>query len=286
MAAMLHSHSFKNIAMPSCIEAIDITFSEDRWHVYTFGPCAVYMKQVSYNTNRPDLFVVTGISADSMISTSRIIMRQLSTLEKKYHRIFIIKFCHSNNYIDDMHKKACEQRDEKKLDEKIIEFPAKSASELPKKRWVSNRSEVYKPELEFYNLMAKLVNHIITQELMLTNVEVLGKSAGGCIAIDLVGMSIVYNALYLASPASPMNVIKLTELGFAKRQTMRFHFGWPVNDMYLLKWNIVSRDDKSNYDIMMEKLNIVNYKSRIYDMIEINNGHELHPDMITDICLY
>jgi hypothetical protein len=247
--------------------------------MYTFGPCAVYMKLLSPETDLPDLFVVTGISAESMISTSRIIIMQLDTLKKKYHRIFIIKFCHTNDSLKRMHTKACELRDGIKLEEKFITIPAKSASEVPKRKWISNRNEVYKPELDFYTMMAQLVNHIITKELLLTNVEVLGKSAGGCIAIHLITMNPIYTALYLASPASPFNVIKLKELEISRKQSMRFHFGWPEND-------IKYRDQKFLYDNMMEKLEIVNYRSQMYSMIEINKGHELHPDMINDICLY
>ena len=279
MAAMLSSHSRKTPAKPVGKESIDSAFSSDRWHLYTFGPSAVYMKQLSEESEFPDLFVVTGISAESMISTSRIIIMQLDTLKKKYHRIFIIKFCHTNDSLKRLHTKACDLRNKMKLEEKFVIIPAQSASEVPKQKWFSNRNQVYKSELDFYTMIAQLVNHIITKELLLTNVEVLGKSAGGCIAIHLVTMNPIYTALYLASPASPFNVSKLKELEISRKQSMHFHFGWPVND-------IIYRDQKYLYDNMIDEIEIVNYKSQMYSMIDINDGHELHPDMINDICLY
>ena len=249
-------------------ESIDSSFSSHVWNVYNFGPSAVFEYVLSGNDNHPDLFVVTSISSNSMISTSRVIIGMLHMLEKKYRRVFIMKFCHTMNTIKDTHTEVCMKRDEMKLEEKTITIEKETAYMLPRTMVISNIREYYKVEIDFYIILSKLVNHIITKELKLTNVELLGKSAGGCIAIHLANLDPIYHALYLASPASPL---LLTDL---QRKTMKIHIGWPYND---IKYNCM----KSSYDNMMDKYK--SYSSRMYDFCEVADGHELHPDMICDI---
>jgi hypothetical protein len=276
MAAM----QSKNHSNSIHIEAIDPDFSEDLWQVTTYGPCAVYTKQLHTDTNRPNLFVVTGISAKSFLGTAHVIMSKLHVLEKKYHYVHIIKFCHKNDSMKRLQDTACAKRDEMKLDEKYINVEPKTAHDTPTQKWVSNRNLVFKPEIDFYILCAKLVNHIITS-MKITNIEVIGKCAGGCIAINLITMNSNCTALYLASPGSPNFVEPLKKLDRDRLMSMKFYFGWPYNDMYQFMWGCAI-DDKSTYDMMMEQLGATHYKSRIYG----NFGHELHPDMICDICLY
>lgn len=276
MAAMQSENHSKTIR----IEAIDPAFSEHLWQVTTYGSSAVYTKQLHHDMTRPDLFVITGISSKSFMGTAHVIMSTLHTIENKYHRVHIIKFCHTKNNIKDMQEKACAKRDKMKLDEKYINVEPKTAHDTPVRKWVSNRNEVFKPEIDFYILCAKLVNHIIIN-MKLTNVEVIGKCAGGCIAIHLITMNPNCTALYLGSPGSPNFVEPLKKLDRDRLTSMKFYFGWPSNDTYQFMWGIAI-DDKSTYDMMMEQFGVLHYKSRIYSEF----GHELHPDMICDICLY
>lgn len=249
-------------------ESIDPSFSSHIWNVYNFGPSAVFEYVLSSNNEHPDLFVVTSISSASMIATSRIIISMLHMLEKKYRRVFIMKFCHTMNTIKDTHNEVCAKRDEMKLEEKTITIEKETAYMFPRTMVISNIREYYKVEIDFYIILSKLVNHIITKELKLTKVELLGKSAGGCIAIHLANLAPIYHALYLASPASPL---LLTDL---QMKTMKIHIGWPYND---IKYNCM----KSSYDNMMS--NNKYYSSRLYDYWKESDGHELHPDMICDI---
>ena len=254
---------------PDTVAVIDREFSSHEWNQYNFGPSAVFEYILSYDDSRPDLFVIASISEVSMIETTKIIISMLHVLEKKYRRIFIIKFCHMNNKIQEAQKNVCMKRDEIKFEEehKKIIIKKETASTPEQYVYVSNNIKYYKPEMEFYNVLATMVNYIITYELKLTNVELLGKSAGGCIAINVANMS-NYKALYLASPASPSYLSDL------KKKTMKVHIGWPCND---LKYNHM----KYKYDSMMEAYNT--YSSRIYSIWDKSDGHELHPDMLYDI---
>ena len=215
-------------------ESIDISFSSHIWNVYNFGPSAVFEYILSDNNNYPDLFVVASISSDSMIATSRIIISKLHMLEKKYRRVFIMKFCHTMNTVKDAYNKVYMKRDEIKVVQED-----KSASEVLKTDDISNTREYYKVEIDFYTLLSQFVNHIIINELKLTKVELLGKSDGGCIAIHMTNLSPIYHALYLASPDSPLFLSDL------KRKTMKIHIGWPYNDT---QYNCM----KSSYDVMMK----------------------------------
>lgn len=275
MAAM----QSENHSKPIRIESIDPAFSEDLWQVSIYGSSAVYTKQLHHDRTRPDLFVITGISSKSFMGTAHVIMSTLHTIEKKYHSVHIIKFCHTNDSFKRMQNKACEKRDEMKLDEKFVTIEPNTAFGVSKQKWVSNRNEVFKPEIDFYILCAKLINYIITK-MKLQNIEVIGKCAGGCIAIHLITMNPNCTALYLASPGSPNFVEPLKKLDRDRLMSMKFYFGWPCDDTYQFMWG-TAIEDKPTYDTMMEQIN-TKYKARIYDV----NGHELHPDMICDICLY
>jgi hypothetical protein len=254
---------------PDAIESIDSNFSSHKWNLYEFGSTAVYEHILSHDMMLPDLFVVTSISEKSMLATSRVIISMMHMLTNKYHRVFIMKFCHSNNNIMDAQKSACMKRDEMKLEEKQVIIKKETATSFAEYKTISNIEEFYKPEIEFYINVARCVNHIITQELKLKNVELLGKSAGGCIAIYLANMASIYNALYLASPASPFQLKPL------QRKTIKVHVGWPCND---IKYNCM----KSVYDIQMEQYE-QSYSSKIYGYWEDSDGHELHPDMLLSI---
>ena len=252
------------------MEAIDPTFSEDQWEVVTFGPCAVYSKQLNNNMTRPDLFVIADISNKSFMETSHVIMNTLYILEKKYHSVHIIKFCYANSNINTMQDAAYAMRDEIKLDEKYVTIEPKTAYGVPKQKWVSNRTEVFKPVNDLNILCAKLVNHIITNMIKLTNIEVLGNCEVSSIAIHIVTMNPIYNALYLLAPKSPHYIEPLKKLDKYRLLSMKFYFGLSSD----------ANDDKSIYDNMMDQFNITKYRSRIYSDVDICL------DMIYDICLY
>jgi hypothetical protein len=254
---------------PTAIVSIDSNFSSHMWNQYEFGSTAVFEHILSYDTSLPDLFVVTSISEKSMLATSRVIISRMHMLTSKYHRVFIMKFCHNNNNIMDAQKSACMKRDEMKVEEKQVMIKKETAYSFAEYKTVSNIEEFYKPEIEFYMNIASAINYIITQELKLKNVELLGKSAGGCIAIYLANLSPIYNALYLASPASPFQLKPL------QKKTIKIHVGWPCND---IKYNCM----KHIYDMMMEQYG-QSYSSKIYGYWEESDGHELHPDMLLSI---
>jgi len=241
--------------------------SDRLWNVHIMGPSAIYSMVLSSDTSRPSHIVVTGISSRSMEATSQVICERLHIYEKKYHMILIVKFCYNGDTrIKDIQEKICIARDND--EDKTKE-----------------RDELYKDELKFYDHCAIAINKMIQEFFKLQAVEVLGKCAGGCIAIYLVTKSPVYTALYLAVPGSPMNCKKLHELGKSRMRSMRFLFGWAIDDNYMFPWGNKSRDEKEVYDYTMNRFSQIvghhlTYQSRYYG----SSCHEVPHDMINDIC--
>lgn len=102
-------------------------------------------------------------------------------------------------------------------------------------------------------------------DLNLTNVHLLGKCAGGGLAIHTITKSNIYSGLFLSVPASPLNVEKLKELNKTQKNKIRFIFTWDKNDDYPFNWNRKSNEEKEYYDKTMKKLKIKNYESYIFD---------------------
>jgi hypothetical protein len=237
------------------------------WNVHNMGSSAIYSMVLSPDTSLPSHLVITGISPRSMEQTSQVICNRLHVYEKKYHMILIVKFCYNGDTrVKDIQEKICKARDENENKTK-------------------EREELYRDELQFYDFCAIGINKMIQETFKLKEVEVLGKCAGGCIAIHLVTKSPIYTALYLAVPGSPTNCKKLHELGKSRMRRMRFLFGWAVDDNYLFPWGNQSKNEKEVYDYTMDRFSKIvghhlNYRSRYYG----SSQHEVPHDMIDDIC--
>jgi hypothetical protein len=181
----------------------------------------------------PTLVVMAGISTRSFCSTSQVITRNLDLLLTKFSRIYMINL----NTFKDMQKESCKARDR-------IDSP-----DIPTK---------FAPEIEFNKLCGKIIDHIC-HTLELSNVHLLGKCAGGGIAIQTVIQSDIYKALYLAVPASPTNIQPILDSDKPWLKKLIYHFSWTKDDPDGVSWGGLSKDQKVVYDKASQKL--PNYSS-------------------------
>ena len=181
----------------------------------------------------PILVVMAGISTRSFCSTSQVITKNLDKLLTKFSRIYMINL----NTFKTMQNDSCKARDR-------IDSP-----DIPTK---------FAPEIEFNKLCGKIIDHIC-HTLELSNVHLLGKCAGGGIAIQTVIQSDIYKALYLAVPASPTNIQPILDSDKPWLKKLIYHFSWTKDDPDGVSWGGLSRDQKDVYDAAADKLS--NYSS-------------------------
>lgn len=242
---------------------VDVMF--DNWSVQKFGPIGIVSRQLNQDKAKPSLFVITGVSERSFQNSAKIVVSAQELLSRKYNSIYIVSWSYNGDTtVRDAQVKSCQARDEIKSDE---------------------RMEKFEPEIDFMTRAAMGLNHIITSELKLSNVHLLGKCAGGGIAIQLLPMNPIYTGLLLAVPSSPTNILSLLEMKGKLRRIM-FRFAWNVDDEYMFPWGNISRDERSDYDDMIRRMEIqygqIDCISRYYDK---GFGHEIHPDFLCDLAL-
>jgi hypothetical protein len=220
------------------------------------------------DNSKPVLIVVAGISHNSFISTTKIILTKLYELQLKFKNIYIID-CDSykSNQIE-----ACGIRDKHYKNK--------------------NLDKIYGPEENMNNEIAININ-IIVNKLKLNNVHLLGKCNGAWITTLLLLKNLdIYKALYLAVPAIPFDIysyINLIENEYLIN--IKFIFAWNRQDVFPFHWNVVSYKEKERYDVNINQIesesNIkLNYQSFIYDnnlLEDPKKYHEIPFEMITEI---
>ena len=227
------------------------------------------------NIDKPVLFVLAGMSHNSFLGTSKIILSKLDELKKKFKEVYLLEYA---SYQDDQ-KSACGYRD--------LLFKQREDDE-----------KLYEPEyIMNYNIANNI--HEIIQDLKLENVYLLGKCNGAWVVSLLLLKDERYKALYLAVPGIPtINGIPsiydiLSRLNESRKNEVKFVFGWVLQDAFPFHWGMLSFEEKNRYDEIMKILynvnnldEIPNYKSFIYDNGEESNPkiyHELYPDLIDEI---
>jgi len=193
-------------------------------------------------TKVQNLFLMAGWSTKSMCNSSKVIINKLDILKTKYRAIYVINL----NSAKDFQTNVCELRDGKNAtSDQIIKLGGVKSLEYI--AWKNSR------EIELNDNLATLINKFIS-ELKLTNVDVLGKSSGGGVAIDLVTKSDIYKSLFLAVPSSPLNVSKLPSEVLKRVQ---FIFGWNEDDKSKFDWHKGTDKNSSTeyivYNETMEK---------------------------------
>ena len=198
----------------------------------------------------PVLVIMAGISTRSFCSTSQVISRNLDKLSAKFSKIYMINL----NTFKEAQNKSCNDRD------KI------QSSDIPTK---------FKPEIDFNELCGKIINRVITTlEPTSNDIYLLGKCAGGGIAIHTVIQSNIYKALYLAVPSSPINVQPILASPNQYLKNLIYRFSWNEQDPDPVSWGGKSVDQIKVYDTM----NGLGYK---YDSYMFKTGrHEVSDEFI------
>jgi len=225
---------------------------------------------------KPVLFAMAGVSSRSFSNSAKVIVDNIEKLRKKFSSVYMINY----DPLKDYQNTACGTYKKLKEEEKSMLRKDLSSEEL---------GIIYKDEIDLNIEIASIMNKIITEDLKLKNVHLLGKCNGGFVCLELVSMSDIYNALYLAVPGSPIHIQPLTKLSTERLENIDFMFGWNDNDDYKFNFTPESRMEKDVYDSEMEKLrklkklSHLSYKSY---MFPDGNGHEINVELIKRLSKY
>lgn len=169
--------------------------------------------------NLPSLVAMAGFSVKSFCGTTNRIIQNLDKIKSKFKDIWVICF---SEQVKEMQKVACQKRD---------------------------AQNSYDPEYELNEDIGKFVDKIL-KSAKLTNIHLLGKCAGGGVAIHTFTKSNIYNALYLGVPASPDDVQHLLDKNLINK---KFIFAWDKRDAYKFNWGL-SNQEIGRYRTTMNKL--------------------------------
>lgn len=215
--------------------------------------------------DKPVLFAMAGISSKSFSNSAKVVVENINKLKGKFSSVYIINYDPLKTY----QNAACGAYDQ-----------LKGKSMLRKELSDKELNVIYKAEIDLNIEIASIMNKIITEDLKLKDVHILGKCNGGFVGLELVSISPIYKALYLAVPGSPIHIQPLTKLSAKRLKEIDFIFGWNDNDDYKFNFTPESRMEKDIYDSEMEKLGASKYKSYMFPN---GNGHEINKDLINKI---
>jgi hypothetical protein len=243
----------------------------------------------------PNLVVMAGFSTKSFCNTTKVIMQKLDSLKKCYRAVYVI--CLDN--LKKIQGDYCDYRDSEIKREPTDEEKRKNP-ELENIYSDSYRSWRNDRELETNQKIANIIDKIL-RNLNLKNVHILGKCAGGLVAINAISKSDIYTGLLLAVPGSPLNVKELENISTDKLKKMKFRFQWNQDDDFSFDWNKMehkfeklknsdvilraSRDEKLKYDERIKEIEKnkgikLDYKSYLFPV----GGHEVHQDLFEALC--
>jgi len=269
-------------------------------------PFRYIKRKLNDNTNLPNLVAWAGISLLSFSNSSRIIMNNVEHLKDFYQAIYII----SLDNIKSVHTDCFPCRDAKakvsKNDHGVITYGEgdnqKTYNLEDKKENYAWRAFKNKDEISFQEDVSYVIDKII-RAIKLTNVHVLGKSAGAGIAIHIMDKSDIYTGLFLVVPSSPLNVQVLRELPKEKLESIKFRFMWMIEDASVFDWQKEegkgekSINEKIHYEGEMvdikSKATGIDYKLYTYNGIEQGENetksckpghHDIHKDFLKDMC--
>lgn len=213
--------------------------------------------------SKPNLFIMSGFSVLSVKECIGVVKDVLDLLSTKYKAVYIMNltsFKKAQN--DDI---ALRDKDPKANIPKIEDFESleKYKAHIKSDAFREARNEI---EMNLNIEIGKTV-HSLIKKLKLDNIHLLGKSAGGGLAISMLNEYVPsFTALFLAVPASPTNVRKLHP---DVLKNCKLRFSWNVADVYTFDWHKIdgeggiSADEKAIYDKQM-------YKYQNVDKIKIN----------------
>jgi hypothetical protein len=229
--------------------------SNDEKFVDTWGTFYIINKTLSTNDKLPSLVVIPGFSMRSFCETTKRIINNLEKIKITFKDVWVLAF---NEQVKKLQKKACDDRDE---------------------------TGSYDAEISFNQDLGVIVDKLL-KATKIENIHLLGKSAGGAVAICAFTENYNYKALYLAVPASPNNVENLLEKEWHNKI---FIFGWDQRDIYKFNWGF-SNEEKIKYDKTMKKIkeisndNIIESEqfNKTSTITDVTKYHEI-PDDLFDL---
>jgi len=199
-----------------------------------YGRFRMIKKILTGKDNMPNLVVMAGLSTKSFCKSTEKIINNMKSIDDMYNAIYIIK------YDEDKCKKlqvtACSKRDENK-------------------KTTTNIEEIYEPEVSLNEELGIIVDKML-RCAGIKKIHLLGKCAGGGVAIHTFTKNLdLYEALYLAVPASPLNIHHLLDKNIMGK---KFIFAWDKRDHYEFDWGRLSKDEKKHYDKTLKKFDTEN----------------------------
>jgi hypothetical protein len=235
----------------------------DKWKLHDINNDEYNFKVAQHkfeNNSDRNLVFMGGFSVNSFCESMEIITKKLDKLGLVFGSVYGICLAP----FKPMQKNVCMNYD--KYDETRLND-----------RYNENKNEVYVYEGEDKLNMdiAKIVNNIIMNKLKLAHVSLLGKCAGGGVAIYTASLG-NYDALYLAVPGNPMSVLPLLSMDSSILDNMKFIFGWNEDGEFKFKWG-ESAKEILEYNKLMK--HIENYESYLFKI----GGHEISLELLDKI---
>jgi hypothetical protein len=227
------------------------------WNFITLDGFTIYEKKSeNQDESRPNLFVMSGFSVNSVRESGIVIVDKIDLLLSKFRAVYILNlspFKKPQNTACDIRDAYCTTNVD------LLDIQAKFGKESDEYRakvrelGLEHRVAKNAAEIQMYEKAGVTVNQLITQ-LGLNNVHILGECAGGGVAISLVKQEPRYKALYLSVPARPDNVSSLPP---EVLQRVKFRFQWNRGDPTEYNWHKeeqvgeTSTNEKEVYHLMM-----------------------------------
>jgi len=242
-----------------------------------YGTFKIIKNESNPDKSKPNLVAMAGFSFRSFCASTSVIVKNLEKIKGMFNCVYVI--CFTDEVKDKLQTDACKSRDAN-ITKEIGTLTEEELVDILKDKEV--RKKIFKSETDLNEKLGNVVDKLI-RCAGITNVHLLGKCAGGGVAIHTFTKSNIYQALYLAVPASPTNVEHLRETkGEIDISGKKIIIAWDRRDAFKFKWG------KSNQELDSYEKTLKGWSTN-YTVAEFNNGesdekkyHEI-PDQLFDM---
>lgn len=246
----------------------------------------IIRKILSNDENKPDLVAMAGFSNKSFCGSTQAIIKNLSKIKDQFNSINI--FCFDEVVIKRKQTDACKDRDDKiknLLDSKIINSSNETKINF-KLLDDNNYNKIFDPEIklneELASFIDKSIRAFIGKDKENFTIHLLGKCAGGGVAIHIFTKSDRYEALYLGVPAHPTNIQNIKDSGIDLSKK-KFIFAWDKRDAYPFTWSSKSNQEASAYASTLESMSVNYIVAKFNDGEEHEKDYHEIPDQLFDL---
>jgi hypothetical protein len=207
--------------------------------VVEYGKFRMIKKVLTEDNSKPNLVAMAGFSESSFCKSTKVIVGNLHKIKDMFNCVYVICF---TGEVVDKQTKACGYRDDNIVEELRLKNKEELLEKLKDEEFYKSlvtilknkevRKRIFKQETDLNEKLGKVVDKLI-RCAGITNVHLLGKCAGGGVAIHTFPKYNTYQALYLAVPASPTNVEHLTSDDVKGKKII---IAWDKRDAYRFTW--------------------------------------------------